>query len=293
MQLQRNNHSLVSSQKTKYVSIKVIVHGGGFPDTPRNMGDFLHLFGDLGLFGACLAFGIGLTAGIVKGVVGFAMPMILISGLSSFMAPELALAALILPTLATNGFQALRQGWRAAWTSIQRYWLFLVVGGAALLVAAQFVRILPQTVFFLVIGVPIIIYALLQLSGRAITLASASRRAEAVTAVIAGTMGGLSGVWGPPTVAYLTATNTPKADQMRVQGVIYGLGSVMLLLAHLQSGVLRWETVPLSAFMIVPAGIGMAIGTAIQNRIDQDMFRKVTLFVLLVVGLNLIRRGLF
>ncbi|MEL6572334.1 MAG: sulfite exporter TauE/SafE family protein [Pseudomonadota bacterium] len=256
------------------------------------MNIFALIFGDLGPFSVGLAVVIGVVAGIVKGVVGFAMPMILVSGLSSIMAPELALATLILPTLATNGLQALRQGWRAALVSIRQYWVFLVVGGTALVVAAQFVRVLPQSLFFLIIGVPVVGFALLQLSRRGISLPSASRRVEAMVALVAGTMGGLSGVWGPPTAAYLTATNTPKAEQMRVQGVIYGLGSLALVLAHVQSGVLRTETLPLSAFMVVPALVGMAIGTAIQDRIDQVMFRRATLSVLLVVGLNLIRRGL-
>ncbi len=58
-------------------------------------------------------------------MVGFAMPMILISGLSSVMAPELALAGLIVPTLVTNGMQSLRQGVGAAKASIRKFHVFL------------------------------------------------------------------------------------------------------------------------------------------------------------------------
>ena len=257
------------------------------------MDAFAHLFGDLGALTLGFALIVGLVGGIVKGVVGFAMPMIMVSGLSSVMPPEWALAALILPTLVTNVFQALRQGLGAAWDSTRRFKVFLMTGGVALVLAAQLVRSLPPTALFLIIGLPVVAFALLQLSGRALTLPGTSRRIEAGVGLFAGIMGGLSGIWGPPTVAYLTATNTAKADQMRVQGVIYGLGSVALLLAHLQSGVLRAETAPLSALMVLPALIGMVIGVAIQDRIDQVMFRKVTLWVLLVVGLNLIRRAVF
>ena len=57
-----------------------------------------------------------LIAGLVKGVVGFALPMVMISILGSVVSPELALAGLILPTLVTNGQQALRQGTSAAWS---------------------------------------------------------------------------------------------------------------------------------------------------------------------------------
>ncbi len=79
---------------------------------------------------------------------------------------------------------------------------------------------------------------------------------------------------------------------MRVQGVIYGLGAVALLFAHFGSGVLRAETVPFSIAMILPALIGMWLGSQIMDRIDQASFRKATLAILLVAGANLVRRGL-
>ena len=51
-----------------------------------------------------------------------------------------------------------------------------------------------------------------------------------------GFFGGISGVWGPPTVVMLTARSTGIAEQMRIQGVIYGLGALVLLGAHVGSG---------------------------------------------------------
>src|SRR5690606_12747646 len=60
-----------------------------------------------------------ILAGVIKGMVGFAMPMIMISLMGGFVAPDVALAGLILPTLATNGMQALRQGTGEAWASVR------------------------------------------------------------------------------------------------------------------------------------------------------------------------------
>ena len=94
-------------------------------------------------------------------------------------------------------------------------------------------------------------------------------------------------------MAYLTAINTPKVEQMRVQGVVYGSGALMLLVAHLQSGVLSTQTLPLSLAMLLAAVIGIYIGFLVQDRLDQEKFRRATLLVLIVAGLNLVRRGLF
>ncbi len=239
-----------------------------------------------------LAAAIAMLAGAVKGLVGFAMPMILISGLGSFLAPELALAGLILPTLVTNGVQALRQGWRAAWESLRRFRLFLAVGGAMLVMSAQLVRVLPGGALLLLIGVPITGFAVWQLFGAPLRLAAANPRIEAALAAVAGFFGGLSGVWGPPVVAYLTALDTPKAEQVRIQGVIYGMGAVALTLSHMGSGVLNAATAPFSAVLVLPALLGMSLGFRWHDGIDQAAFRKATLVVLLVAGLNLVRRGL-
>lgn len=236
---------------------------------------------------------ITLFAGVVKGAVGFAMPMIMISGISSILPAETALAMLILPTVMSNVTQALRQGWRAARESIARFRVYLLVGAVFLLIGAQLVPYLPSHILLLIIGVPVSAFAMMQLLGVQFHVAPENRlKAEGLVASIAGFIGGMSGVWGPPTVAYLTATNTPKQEQVRVQGVIYGLGAVLLFLAHLQTGVVSMRTLPVSALMLIPAGIGMLIGFAIQDRLDQAKFKKATLVVLVVAGLNLVRRGL-
>lgn len=239
------------------------------------------------------AWAIALLGGVVKGVVGFAMPMVVISGLSTVMPPDVALAGLILPTLVSNGWQALRQGVRAAWGSLAKYRVFLMSGMAVLLVSAQFVRVIPEPVMLLLIGVPVVIYAGFALSGRPLRLPpNPGRRVEAGIGAVAGFFGGISGVWGPPTVAMLTALDTEKTEQMRVQGVIYGMGAVLLTGAHTVSGVLNPQTVALSLALIAPALLGLWLGFRMQDRIDQRLFRRLTLAVLVLAGLNLVRRGI-
>ncbi|MDX2482804.1 MAG: sulfite exporter TauE/SafE family protein [Pseudodonghicola sp.] len=239
-----------------------------------------------------LACAIALMGGLVKGMVGFALPLILISGMGTFLTPELALAGLILPTVVTNGIQALRQGPAAALASIRHFRVFLIVGGMFLLFSAQMVSVLPLQVMLLILGCMISAFCLMQLVGLHFHMAKPSAWIEAAVAAFAGLIGGVSGVWGPPTVAYLTALGTPKAEQIRVQGVIYGLGAVALMVGHVGSGVLNPVTVWFSLALLVPVLFGMWLGGRIHDSIDQKMFRKLTLAILLIAGLNLIRRAL-
>ena len=239
-----------------------------------------------------LAAMIAVLAGFVKGVVGFAMPLVFVSGLTTFMSAELALAGLILPTLLANVQQSLRQGVQAAVRSTVDFRIFLGVGCVSLLASAQLIRFFSDHIMMGVIGIPVTFFAAVQLAGAQFSLRKPNTTLEMIAGGVAGGLGGVSGIWGPPTVAYLTALNTPKHDQMRVQGVIYGLGAVALLVAHVISGVVRAETIAFSVAMIPPAFVGMQVGMLLMDRIDQQVFRRATLFVLLIAGLNLVRRAL-
>ncbi|MFT5868004.1 MAG: putative membrane protein YfcA [Paracoccaceae bacterium] len=243
-------------------------------------------------FGA--AFAIAMLAGFVKGTVGFAMPLIMISGMGAFLPIEVALAGLIGATVTSNVVQALRQGWRAAIASARHHWRFLVIVLVCMLFSAQLVPIVSDRFIYGFLGVAIVVFVAMQLMGWKIRVDPARRvRAEFGFGVAAGALGGLAGVWGPPTVAYLLALDTEKTEQVRVQGVVFFLGAIVLLSAHLQSGVLNTQTIPLSVTLIIPAMLGMGLGFRAQERLDREQFLRATLIVLLLAGFNLLRRALF
>lgn len=240
-----------------------------------------------------LAVVITLLAGFVKGAVGFAMPLIMISALSAYLPPETALAGLILPTLVTNISQAFRQGWRAALGSVRAYGRLIVATVLFIVIAGQFVRDIPRPVFLLLLGVPVTGFALAQLTGRNLALKLEHRhRAEWVLGAIGGLYGGIAGVWGPPVLVYLLSIGADKREMVRVTGVIFLIGAVVLLVVHLQTGVMNARTQLFSALLVVPAMIGLAAGYRLQDRLPQEKFRRWTQALLVLTGLNLIRGGL-
>jgi hypothetical protein len=232
-------------------------------------------------------------AGFVKGTVGFAMPMVMISAFSSFLPPDMALAGLILPTLVTNFSQAFRDGPRAALVVSRRYWRFLVATMVFIVVSAPFVRDIPQMAFLLLLGVPITLYALLQLMGKSLSIGLAHRtRAEWGLGIVAGLYGGISGVWGPPLIVYLMSVGAPKREMLLIQGMVFMLGAVVLFGAHVNSGVLNAPNTIFSAVLVIPALLGLSMGYRMGDRLDQVRFRRWTQILLVVAGLNLIRRAL-
>ncbi len=193
---------------------------------------------DLPLLTLALALGVTLAAGVVKGAIGFAMPLIMISGLSSIMDPKLALAGIILPIVVSNLIQTFRTGIGPAWEAVKDFRRYLVVVCVAIFLSAQLVTAIPDRAFYAVLGIPVVILSLIQLAGVRLRIAPEHRTlGEWLAGLISGVLGGLAGTWGPTTILFLLAIDTPKARQIVVQGVIYGLGAITLLAAHVNSGI--------------------------------------------------------
>lgn len=253
---------------------------------------WLEFFGVPALY-FLLALAVALAAGFVKGVVGFAMPLVMISGFSAFLPAPVALAALILATFTSNIAQAFRDGVGAAWSSLLQYRRLMGTTILFIVLSAPLVTVLPAQLFYLLLGVPIAAFAFSQILNKQLVIGATHRyRAEYLIGGIAGFFGGIAGVWGPPVIAYLLSYNTEKSEMVRVLGVLFLTGSIVLFLSHLGSGVLNSQTLPLSAAMVPPAMVGMWLGFKVQDRLNAEVFRKVTQVILFLAALNLIRKGI-
>ncbi len=236
------------------------------------------------------ALAITLFAGFVKGAVGFAMPLILVSAFAVFLPHKLALAGLILPTLTTNLSQAFRQGVAPAVETARTYRRFLIATVICIAISAPFADAIPRWLYLLMLGLPITVFAGLQLMGRSLAIKLQHRdRAEWGLGVIGGLYGGVSGIWGPPLLVFLLSTGADKLQMIRAQGVVFLIGAVMLLAAHLTTGLANAQTLGFSAALCGPALIGLFIGYRVQDRLDQGRFRRWTQGLLVVTGLNMVR----
>ena len=240
-----------------------------------------------------ISFGIGFLAGLVKGTVGFAMPMILLSGLSILMPAKQALAALILPTLFTNIIQSSTRGTTRLILILKRHNFFLIISGGFLIVSSQLTPYLPTETFMAGIGFMICFFSLFRLLRPTIKLEKGNHKLTFGVAALTGFLGGMSGIWGPLTIVYLSTLNLPKEEHIKVQGVIYTLGSLLLFVSHIKSGVFTLYSLPFSASLVLPALMGLLLGKSIRNNLNEKRFQQITLIVLLIAGLNLIRKAYF
>ncbi|MEM1343621.1 MAG: sulfite exporter TauE/SafE family protein [Pseudomonadota bacterium] len=234
--------------------------------------------------------------GVIKGAVGFALPMIAVAGVGSLLSAQETVALIVLPVFLSNLWQTFRQGLAPAIATGRRFWRLNLIMGVLIAIVAQAVPLVSSEALFLVLGILVSTAAGVQLAGwrpRAPDGALARQRLEILTGIVAGICGGLAGVWGPPVLFFLIALGTEKTAQVRAQGMAFLVGSVMLIAAHLGSGLLDATILSASALMCAPVLLGMALGVRLQDRMNPERFRRITLVILCLAGLNLLRRALF
>ncbi|MEO1328822.1 MAG: sulfite exporter TauE/SafE family protein [Pseudomonadota bacterium] len=253
-------------------------------------------FGESEIGLAALAFTalVFFLGGYVKGAVGFALPLVAVTGSATVLPAQVAVAVLILPVVVTNVWQAARQGVGPMLDTGRRFWAMNLVLVVVLWFSAGLLPEIDERTFFAFLGVMTGAFALIQLAGWRPSLPRAAEWPVSFgVGALAGFFGGLSGIWGPPVVLFLTALAMPKQEQIRATGLAFASGALVMVPAHAATGVFNLGIAPLSAAMLVPTIAGMWLGVRTQDRLDQDLFRRATLIVLTIAALNLLRRALF
>lgn len=233
-----------------------------------------------------------LLAGMVKGTVGIGLPMTAIGIMSQFTDPRLAVTLAIFPIVAANIYQTWRAG--HALDALRRYGPFAATLAIVLLATAYFVPELPTDVLVIALGIVIVLFAAINLAFTPPYLpAKYDTHGQLVAGFLSGIAGGLTAIWAPPMIAYFLARRIDKDEFVRASGILLLFGSFPLLIGYIYNGLIDAATARFSAMLILPTLAGFAVGELARRRLGSDRFRTVVLVVFLVMGLNLLRRGLF
>lgn len=232
-----------------------------------------------------------LLAGLVKGVLGFGFPIIALIVLTLTIGLLDALAIIIVPTLATNIWQAVSGPHLPA--VLRRMWLYFVVAAVCVLLTAQYLDTVNVNWLTALLGTVLFVFALSRLFNFHI---SVPRDREAVLSVILGAcngaLTGLTGSFMVPSVLYMQALGFPKDMLVQAMGFFFALSTLMLTISLGSNDLIEWEQVRLSAYALLPSFAGVFIGRWTRDRIDENSFQKMFLFAVLILGGYIVWRSL-
>ena len=226
-----------------------------------------------------------LAGGLVKGTIGFGMPMVALPLIAFIIPATTAMILLCAPILLTNFLQMkIKEG-----ISSYRFLPMIICLIIGLIIGARLILEININTITQIIAVSIIFAALVNCIGFKIENINKSKE-RIITSIIgfgSGILGGLSTFYGPPMLAYLVAADLPKEKFVRTVSTIYFIGSFPLYGSLIYYGFATKLDLIMSLFLIIPAFISQQIGAKIRNKINQKQFRICILVTLIILGISL------
>jgi uncharacterized membrane protein YfcA len=233
-----------------------------------------------------LAGAIIFVASALQRVFGFAFVLVAMPLLSLFLEIRTVapLIALFLPLI--TGILAFRMR-----MSFDRRTVFpLVVGAAAGI---------PLGIFFLVtysdrlikdvLGAVIVVYSAYSLLARRLPWKMPAWTSYGF-GFLAGSMGGAFNTSGPPAVFYVSSQQWPKIKTVASLNFFIFATSVLVLFFHLASGNVTVDITLTFMKLLPPMAVGMAVGSHLFGRLDEERYRKGLFALLLAMGVMLLVR---
>lgn len=238
-----------------------------------------------------LILGAFFLAGLIKGLLGMGLPLITLAILASTLGVRETLSVMLIPGIATNAWQALAgPSFRRL---ARRLWPFLVAAcigiwfGTAVLAAAR------SETLIAIVGLTLTLYAAVALLR--IEMPPPGRHEPWMSPLmggLGGVMFGMAGNMIVPGILYLHALRLPRDTFVQALGITFITITLALGTSLTGRGLMTTDLALMSALALVPTGLGLALGSRYRHHISEGRFRQLFLIGLVLVGLDMLRRGL-
>jgi uncharacterized protein len=243
----------------------------------------------LGLSPATLAalIGICILGGAAKGALGIGIPLLAVPLTAPFMDLPAIIALLTVPIFATNLGQAFDGGETGA--ALLRLWPTLVAVVAGTVAGVHLLVSIDRAVLNGIVGVMLVLVAAWLFCQPRIALGGGAERwAGPPVGLLAGVMGGVSGMFGPPLIAYMIGLGLRPNEFVKHIAILFLAAGATLLLALGGAGAMSAADVAISTAALVPIYIGMPIGRWLRRHCPPGLFRALVLAALTIGGLEMI-----
>lgn len=227
---------------------------------------------------------------VIKGAVGIGLSLFSVPVITFFLPPTSSMILLCIPVLITNILQMEIQKGVGSFRFVPMF-IALVIGiiiGCNLILQVQ-LKTISQ-----IIAISIIFAATVNLFG--INLKFIKLHFEKIFTIFlgffSGIIGGLSNMYAPYILCYLVSTDLNKDDLIRTIAAMYFIGSVVIFPIWIYNELGTINDLILSSLLLIPALLGQKIGTKIRDKISNENFKRIILYILMVIGLTLLIKNI-
>jgi len=228
-----------------------------------------------------------LVAGAVKGVIGLGLPTISLALLTVVLGLPEAMNLLLVPSFATNLWQALVGGHGRA--VLRRLWPFLLMAALAVWAGSAALTRVDLNLLSALLGLLLVVYAAVSLVGFRVALSAPQQVwAGPLVGAVNGVLTGMTGSFVVPGVMYLQAIGLSRDMLIQAMGVLFTVSTLALAVALHGNSLLTAELGTLSAAALVPAVVGMVVGQRVRKGLSEQLFRRIFFVALFLLGAYII-----
>jgi uncharacterized membrane protein YfcA len=201
---------------------------------------------------------------------------------------EQALAIMVLPTMVTNVWQAIYGGGFVR--LMKRFWTMALTATVALFAIALPFGHLGSEQALSWVGVLLTLYSLAALTKwRPAVSRRTERWANPVVGALSGALCGFTGVAAVPFLPYMQSLEMNRHDLVQALGVMFLFLIGGLTIALVWQGAFHFDTTVSGVAALAPTMLGMWLGQKGREAASPETFRKVFVFGMLALGLNMAR----
>ena len=230
-------------------------------------------------------------AGTVKGLLGMGLPLVAIALMSIAVEPRAAVPLVLVSGLVLNLVQFLQMG--GVREIARRYTVLALAAAVSVWGGTELLFAVDQQIIEILLGIIVCGYVVINV----IRIPPALPRVwEARLAIpvglLLGVLQGATGSLAAPLAAWWQVLGLKKDEFVQASGYVLFIIVVPWAVSLVAKGAVSWQVAATSAGLLIPAGLGMVVGSRIRARVPEERYRNLILALLFLAGLGLFIKGL-
>lgn len=225
-------------------------------------------------------------AAFAKGTTGLGFSTMCLPFLVYAIGLKASLPLLIIPSLASN-LLVMRDAGHFRET-VQRFWLLFVTAVPGVLIGLWLLATIDVGIAAAALGCVLVGYCIFALYKPDIRLPTRLERPLApVVGLSTGIVNGLTGSQVMPVLPYLLSLNLEPNRFVQAINCSFTLSSLVMAAGLARLGLMTFETVIISACGLVLVYVGIKLGSRVRRLLSPDVFRRIVLLLLMLMGASL------
>ena len=227
-------------------------------------------------------------AGITSGLTGFGFSLVSVPLMMLFLPLKTITPIILLLSTLINLFLLFEAG---KFVNIKRIWPLILVGILGIPLGTYLLIFLDVTILKISVGLIIILSAIAFLTGFKQEIKK-EKSAFAIVGFISGLLNGSTAMSGPPVVLFFTNQNIEKRV-FRANLIAYFLVLNLVTIPFFLIGnLITLETIGYTALFLPALFLGGLAGTKLVHKINEKLFKKIVLLIIIASGLLSTASGL-